>query len=437
MMNPNTVIKVDHISKSFKIPQEQRNTIREHVTGFRKKMVYETYEALSDVSFEIHRGEFFSIIGRNGSGKSTLLKILAGIYSPDSGSVIVNGEISPFLELGVGFNPELSGKDNIYLNGTILGLSKLEIDRNFNKIVDFSELNRFIHLKVKNYSSGMHVRLAFSVAIHANKEILLMDEVLAVGDANFQVKCFNVFEEFIREGRTIIFVSHDPSPVQKYSNRVLYLESGKPGFIGRAEDALSRYMYTDVIADKPVGQEKGLPQIKSQSGPATTEGESHSIQTKESFGVDNQSAEIEKFIEIFDLQITDEQGTSTNELKHGTPFFIHVHYSLLKSLQDLVFGIIIYDQKKRALFTTNTLSEKVKTGRIDQGVVVISYKVDNYFSSGKYVLSTIVSDKTQKIFYEWKDGVKSFRVTNINRLEGFGGIDLPHNITISKASPEV
>jgi ABC-2 type transport system ATP-binding protein len=204
-------------------------------------MTYESFTALDDISFNIKKGEFISIIGRNGSGKSTLLKILAGIYTPDSGNVEINGGISPFLELGVGFNPELSGKDNIYLNGSILGLPLKEISRKFDEIVAFSELERFINLKVKNYSSGMYVRLAFSVAIHANKDILLMDEVLAVGDADFQAKCFNAFYRIMEEGKTIVFVSHDLNVVRKYSNRVILLQNGKTVLIGNPDEVIAKY----------------------------------------------------------------------------------------------------------------------------------------------------------------------------------------------------
>jgi ABC-type polysaccharide/polyol phosphate transport system ATPase subunit len=251
-MNESIAIKVEHVSKSFRIPQQRRNTIRERILSLHKKMPFETFHALKDVSFEIKKGEFFSIIGRNGSGKSTLLKLLAGIYTPDQGKITVNGEISPFLELGVGFNPELSGKDNIYLNGTLLGLTKKEIDRKYDEIVEFSELERFIHLKVKNYSSGMQVRLAFSVAIHSNKEILLLDEVLAVGDANFQVKCYQVFEEVIKEGKTIIFVSHDLNSTIKYSNRVLLLSNGNNAQIGDPSETVSIYHNLN-ISDKEKG----------------------------------------------------------------------------------------------------------------------------------------------------------------------------------------
>ena len=181
-------IVVKNLSKRFVIPHEKISTLKGAFISFFKKKDYEVFDALKDVSFEVKKGEFFGIIGRNGSGKSTLLKILAGIYVPNKGSVKIHGRISPFLELGIGFNPELSGRDNIYLNGTVLGLTKKQIDEKFNDIVAFSELERFIDQKLKNYSSGMSVRLAFSVAIHANRDILLMDEVLAVGDSNFQSK---------------------------------------------------------------------------------------------------------------------------------------------------------------------------------------------------------------------------------------------------------
>jgi ABC-type polysaccharide/polyol phosphate transport system ATPase subunit len=420
-MNKDTIIKVDNISKSFKIPHEKINTIRERVIGFRRKTEYESYKVLDNLSFEIRRGEFFSIIGRNGSGKSTLLKILAGIYSTDKGSIIVDGEVSPFLELGVGFNPELSGKDNIFLNGTILGLSKFELDREYRKIVDFSELSQFIDLKVKNYSSGMQVRLAFSVAMHANKDILLMDEVLAVGDANFQLKCFKVFEEFIEEGKTIIFVSHDPGAVQKYSNRVLYLEKGNVGYIGSANEALSRYMYSEVIqspGSKSTSSEADKP-AEGMVEPGDSEERDHTEINK-------------KTVEIVGAEILDENGAGLHEVVHGQTFQIRIWCNLAEELSNLIFGIIIYDQKKKAIFTTNTFSENIKTGKIGTGLLKITYRITNYLSAGNYLVSATVSDKTQRIYYDWKDGILAFRVTNINRLLTYGGVDLPHKIEVNK-----
>lgn len=235
-------IHVEHLSKTFTIPHEKISTLRgAFVTMFHKK-THETFNALYDVSFDVASGEFFGIIGRNGSGKSTLLKILAGIYQPNHGKVTISGRISPFLELGIGFHPELSGRDNIYLNGTVLGLTKKQIDEKFDEIVDFSELRRFIDQKIKNYSSGMQVRLAFSVSIHANREILLMDEVLAVGDHNFQQKCLAEFERYKREGKTVVLVSHDLRTVQKYCERSLLLRDGKVQAVGPSEEVGKLYL---------------------------------------------------------------------------------------------------------------------------------------------------------------------------------------------------
>ena len=206
--------------------------------------------ALDDISFQVSKGEFFGIIGRNGSGKSTLLKILAGIYTPDEGRVIVDGDISPFLELGVGFNPELSGKDNIFLNGTILGLSQKEIEKKYNAIVEFSELEQFIDLKLKNYSSGMYVRLAFSVAIHANKGILLMDEVLAVGDANFQTKCKAEFNRYKAMGNTVVLVTHDINTVKQNCDRAMLLHKGKILKIGNAIEVAEEYEFQNMSEEE-------------------------------------------------------------------------------------------------------------------------------------------------------------------------------------------
>ena len=245
-MSSGTAIITENLSKTFLIPHGISNTFKERLIHFEWKKKYEQFEALKDVSFEVKRGEFFGIIGRNGSGKSTLLKILAGIYTPDKGKVKVNGAVSPFLELGVGFNPDLSGRDNIYLNGTILGLSRKEIRSRFDQIVDFAELERFIDQKLKNYSSGMHVRLAFSVAIHVNKDILLMDEVLAVGDTNFQNKCITEFIRFKEMGNTVILVTHDLSAIRKYCDRAMLLRDGRNFKIGAAEEVTNEYVSQNI-----------------------------------------------------------------------------------------------------------------------------------------------------------------------------------------------
>lgn len=223
-----TLIKVDSVSKTFKLPHEKQSSIKSlFVSMFRGRRTFERQHVLRNVSFEVQEGEFFGIVGRNGSGKSTLLKLLAGIYSPDEGRIDINGRLTPFIELGVGFNPELSGRDNVYLNGALLGFSRLEVAAMYDDIVSFAELERFMDQKLKNYSSGMQVRLAFSIAIRARGDILLLDEVLAVGDAAFQQKCFSYFEQLKKEKKTVVFVSHDMSAITRFCNKAIYVKDGE------------------------------------------------------------------------------------------------------------------------------------------------------------------------------------------------------------------
>lgn len=228
MSEKEKAVIVKDLYKSFRLPHEQHSGVKQLVVGlFNGKRGYETQKVLKDVSFEIKKGEFFGIVGRNGSGKSTLLKLLAGIYVPNKGLVQVNGSLTPFIELGVGFNPELTGRENVLLNGALLGFSRDEMLEMYDDIVTFAELEKFMDQKLKNYSSGMQVRLAFSIAIRAQSDVLLIDEVLAVGDAAFQQKCFDYFDLLKREKRTIIFVSHDMESVKKYCDRAVYLRNGK------------------------------------------------------------------------------------------------------------------------------------------------------------------------------------------------------------------
>jgi len=241
-MQKKTIIELNNISKKFMIPHEKVNSLKSTILNFWKNRNYETFYALKDISFSVNEGEFLGIIGRNGSGKSTLLKILAGIYEPDGGSICVKEQISPFLELGVGFNGELSGRDNIYLYGSVLGLTKKQIDQKFDEIVSFAELEKFIDLKMKNYSSGMFVRLAFSVAIQADAPILLVDEVLAVGDIDFRQKCFGVFEAHKREGKTVVLISHDPEWIKRFCDRTILLKNGGISFCGDTGQAVDLYL---------------------------------------------------------------------------------------------------------------------------------------------------------------------------------------------------
>jgi ABC-2 type transport system ATP-binding protein len=220
-------IKVSNVSKSFKLPHEKNTSVKSFVTNPFKKRTFEKQQVLKDINFEIKKGEFFGIVGRNGSGKSTLLKLLAGIYSPDKGHIQINGKLTPFIELGVGFNPELTGRENVFLNGALLGFNRKEMALLYDEIVEFAELEKFMDQKLKNYSSGMQVRLAFSIAIRAESEILVLDEVLAVGDEAFQRKCTSVFEKYKSSGKTIVLVTHDMGVVEKFCNKALLISEGK------------------------------------------------------------------------------------------------------------------------------------------------------------------------------------------------------------------
>jgi ABC-2 type transport system ATP-binding protein len=241
-MADDVAIKVEHVSKDFVLPHEKVTSVKSAFTSmFNRNRTKESQHALKDISFEIKKGEFFGIVGRNGSGKSTMLKILAGIYQPTKGKVHTEGKLVPFIELGVGFNPELTGRENVFLNGAMLGFSRKEIDTMYDEIVAFAELERFMDQKLKNYSSGMQVRLAFSMATRAKADILLVDEVLAVGDADFQRKCYEYFKQLKREKKTVVFVSHDMSAVREYCDRAVMIEQSEIVAAGDPDSVAIRY----------------------------------------------------------------------------------------------------------------------------------------------------------------------------------------------------
>lgn len=241
-MADEVAIRVNGVSKDFVLPHEKVSSVKSLFTSaFRRRKTKETQHALKDISFEIKKGEFFGIVGRNGSGKSTLLKILAGIYQPTEGNVEVHGKLVPFIELGVGFNPELTGRENVYLNGAMLGFSQKEVEAMYEDIVEFAELERFMDQKLKNYSSGMQVRLAFSMAVRADADILLIDEVLAVGDADFQRKCFDYFKQLKKNKKTVVFVSHDMEAVREYCERSILIENSRIVASGTASAVTQEY----------------------------------------------------------------------------------------------------------------------------------------------------------------------------------------------------
>lgn len=242
MTNDNIAVKIDHVSKYFRLPTEATTSLRTTlVNRFRGIKGYKEQHVLKDIDFEVEKGDFFGVVGRNGSGKSTLLKIISQIYTPEQGKVTVNGKLVSFIELGVGFNPELTGRENVYMNGAMLGFSTQEIDEMYDEIVDFAELHEFMNQKLKNYSSGMQVRLAFSVAIKARGDVLVLDEVLAVGDEAFQRKCNDYFIERKKSGQTTILVTHDMNAVKKYCNKAILIENGLIKVAGNVDKVASQY----------------------------------------------------------------------------------------------------------------------------------------------------------------------------------------------------
>jgi ABC-2 type transport system ATP-binding protein len=254
-MADDLAIRVSNVNKTFKLPHEKNNSVKNAVINFYKRnKTYEKQQVLEDVSFNVKKGEFFGIVGRNGSGKSTLLKLLAGIYSPDKGSIEVNGKLTPFIELGVGFNPDLTGRENVFLNGALLGFNRKDMQKMYGDIVAFAELERFMDQKLKNYSSGMQVRLAFSIAIRANSEVLLLDEVLAVGDESFQRKCYDYFLKLKRDKQTVVLVTHDMGAIQKYCEQALMLESSRVIAVGKPREIALMYELANAQSSQAAGQ---------------------------------------------------------------------------------------------------------------------------------------------------------------------------------------
>lgn len=269
------VIIVKNVTKAFKLPHERTNSIKSLIINFyKRKKTYDTQLALRDVSFEVNEGEFFAIVGRNGGGKSTLLKMLAGTYTPTKGSITVHGKLTPFIELGVGFNPELTGRENVFLNGALLGFNRKEMEQMYDDIVTFAELEKFMEQKLKNYSSGMQVRLAFSIAIRAQSDILLLDEVLAVGDAAFQQKCFNYFEELKANKKTVVFVSHDMDAIRRFCTRAIYIKDGKLIADGKPSEIADIYVEENMestrLANERENKKHELPKEYSLTSKVTS-----------------------------------------------------------------------------------------------------------------------------------------------------------------------
>jgi len=379
-------IVCEGISKRFRIPLDRSTTLKYRATHLRSTSRYHDFFALQDVSFEVPEGQFLGIIGHNGSGKSTLLKILSRIYTHDTGSVQINGAVSPFLELGVGFNPELTARENIYLSWAVIGLTHQEIDQRIDGIIGFAELENFADQKLKNYSSGMQVRLAFSVAIQADAQILLMDEVLAVGDARFQENCFDVFSRYKREGRTVVLVTHDITAVNLYCDRVLLLDHGK------------------LHADGPPGEVTSL--YRRMMG-AVTEAEDRAQPAEhgDRWGT--------REVEITGTRLIDIDGGMHRVFSAAAPMIVEVDYAVRGDTPgDFVCVLRIDRNDGVTMSAPETQISRLTMSKQQPGMTgTLRYRVDALpLLAASYVLTVSLHDEHRGHTYDQIEHVQSFRV---------------------------
>lgn len=382
-------LQVSHISKMYKLYDKPIDRLKESL-GLTKQKKYSEHYALNDVNFVVNKGDCVGIIGTNGSGKSTILKIITGVLNPTAGDVAVNGRISALLELGAGFNMEYSGLENVYLNGTMIGFSREEIDAKLDEILRFADIGEFIYQPVKTYSSGMFVRLAFAVAINIEPEILIVDEALSVGDVFFQAKCYRKFEEFKEQGKTILFVSHDLGSISKYCDRVILLNKGIKLAEGNPKEMVDLYKKVLVHQEDTGTESETVPQEEA-SVEANTE--KQCVSEKEGwvkpFSDNPNKLEYgDRQAEILDYTILDQNGVATNTIEKGTTFTILVKIRCNEEIEDPISAFSIKDIRGTEICGTNTMFEKNDIGRQKKGDIrEVSFTQRMDLQGGEYLLS--------------------------------------------------
>ena len=395
-------VVVSGVNKAFNVPHDRQHTLKERALHPFSRATAERFEALQDISFEVEQGEFFGVVGRNGSGKSTLLKCLAGIYPVDAGEIYVQGRVSTFIELGVGFNPEMAARDNVIMNGIMLGLSPREARERFESVIEFAELEEFVDLKLKNYSSGMHVRLAFSVMIQVDADVLLIDEILAVGDAAFQQKCFDVFFALRDQGKTLIFVTHDMSAVERFCHRALLLERGEIVMIGEPSQGVAdRYLQLNFAGVASAG-----------SGSVKRAG-------------DGAARVVEAWME-------DEHGVRQGSFPQSRPCTFRAAVRFEKPVEDPSFAVAFVNAQHQNVFVASSATELERTGRFEAGESAsFCVTFENALAPGRYLLSTLIAHPGagNAIIDRW-EGIVSIVVTGA-RPAG-GTVDLAHDLRIER-----
>ncbi len=392
---------VDSVSKTFRLPHQRYSTLKERALHPFRSRTFDELHAVDDVSVEIARGEFFGIVGRNGSGKSTLLKCLAGIYETDTGSVTVNGRLSPFIELGVGFNPELTARENVIINAIMLGLSRRDAKARFDDIIAFAELEDFIDLKLKNYSSGMHVRLAFSVAIQADADILLVDEVLAVGDAAFQQKCFDAFDSLKASGRTIVFVTHDMSAVERFCDRAMLIERGRIQSVD-APHAIAR-AYNELNFGRLVQ--------KTESGARAGD---HAV------------------AEILSCWFENAAGERVTAIAQGEAVAVCMDVRFHDAIDEPIFAVSLRNSPRHTVFATSTRWTGEATGAFAEGDEArVRIAFDNWLAPSRYDATPAVARPgAGDDALDLREDLASL-VVHGTRVTG-GIADVPHTIVVDR-----
>ncbi|HXB16050.1 MAG TPA: ABC transporter ATP-binding protein [Solirubrobacteraceae bacterium] len=419
-------VVVEGVHKRFEIPREQVSTLKERALHPLRRSQSNILHALRGVSFAVRPGEFFGIVGRNGSGKSTLLKCLAGIYGVDSGAIYVNGRMSTFIELGVGFNPDLPARDNAVLNATMLGLSPREARRRFDSVIDFAELGDFVDLKMKNYSSGMLVRLAFSVMIHVDAEILLIDEVLAVGDAAFQQKCYDEFERIRRERATVLFVTHDMGAVQRFCDRALLLEHGRPVELGDPERVGNRYLELNFSEQ---ARELERAAADAEDGIVGAEvphaGAQHQDEEEEERYGDGRAEILEGWFE-------DEHGTRADTLQTGRSCTFCARVRFRSEVEDPLFGINVQNTRRDHVLSASNLFSEPHSGRFAAGEeVTFRISFENLLAPDRYHVTPAVASHGGG-WIDRRERMVSVVVTGTRNTDSL--LELPYRISIERGT---
>jgi ABC-type polysaccharide/polyol phosphate transport system ATPase subunit len=414
---------VDGVSKTFTIPREQVHTLKERALHPFRRTGHDDLRALRDVSFAVEPGEFFGIVGRNGSGKSTLLKCLAGIYRIDHGAIYVDGRMSTFIELGVGFNMDLAAYDNVMLNATMLGLSQRETRARYDRIIDFAELREFADLKLKNYSSGMLVRLAFAVMIQVDAEILLIDEVLAVGDAAFQQKCYDEFARIRRSGTTVLFVTHDMNAVQRFCDRAVLLEHGRNVEIGEPQKVGDRYLQLNFSQDARAAEARQAGDA-AEEAPAGGEAE----EDEEEVRIGDGKAE---FVEVW---FEDEHGERVEVLPSRRPCSFHARVRVNERLEDPLVGVNLHNSAGEHVWGAN--NEHGERAGVFQAGEELSFtlRFTNLLAPDRYWASpAIASSSGGLVWHDRRTRLASVMVTATAPAQGV--VDLPFELEVERSQP--